>query len=92
MGQSNLRSIALNSVRRLRRQSCRSSSSSPQAFSQLRPRFPKAIPPELPCPRALTLAGVDLIEAAAATLAVAGSLTVPLALSPNPSVVKNESG
>jgi hypothetical protein len=63
-----------------------------QAFSQLRPRFPKAIPLALPCPRALTLTGVDIIEASAETLAVVGSLKLPLGPPPSPSAVKNESG
>src|ERR1700704_5947078 len=60
--------------------------------SQLRPRFPKVIPPALPCPRALTVTGVDLIEGPAETVAAVACPNASLGGSPNPSAVKNESG
>src|SRR5258708_33944596 len=60
--------------------------------SQLRPRFPKGIPLALPCPPALTVTGVDIIEGSAETLEDVASLNLPLGASPNPSAVKNESG
>src|SRR5262249_55593030 len=62
------------------------------ALPQLRPRFPKAMPLALPCPRALTLTGADIIEAWAEKLAAAGSPSLPPGPWPNPSAIKNESG
>jgi len=46
----------------------------------------------LPCPRALTVTGVDIIEVSAEALAVVACPNLPLGASPNPSAAKNESG